>query len=380
MSKGDKSDLTLLDDLEKFEHHEDPEVDLLLTPKGPEAISPEELPPETPFEIPENEVEDTAEPISEEVIEENDLEFTTTQSHPLEDHEKKNDLTQEIKEQEQQHQTETPSFNNELPFVDETPNESADEIHDKTHDKTIEEPRYQPENFKDVNTFAQNISYGQVKAGGNPPFSVMLKNIRFKEDAEEILSILEEHGLLTADSEKDIRQGIFHGAVLISQISEYSAIYLAHKLRRFDMDILLGLSEELHHSKNYENESTSPINKENIHQNHSENLDLTSSPITFENIIISTTPSLEGYRINRYIEILTEHALLDEDEFASVGNAIEKTQIYDELIKRLKNTAYRLRCNAVLGVNFQFIPLVSSHAQARYKIICTGNAVILSNQ
>lgn len=410
MSKGDKSDITRLEDLGQFDHLDDPEIDQILAPKKKKAVSLDELgddisdapPPALPVE--ESSDEFTSELST--AFKSDDDPFSSEESLPeIPAEETPPESPVEINfDTPEEENTPKPSddiFSVSAP-VEETVSEEIEftQSEPTTTELTSEPepvetnflsspvfktpesptPRRKPEDFQDVKNFAQNISYGKVSVGGNPPYSVVLKGIRFQEDAQEILSILEEHGLMTPDTQDTIKQGIEHGAVLISQISEYSAIYLAHKLRRFDMEIMVGLSEELHQSKNYENEHRGLINKENIKQNHAEHLDLSENPIALDNIILATTPTLEGYRINRYIDILTEHALLEEADFLEANSRLEETQIYNELVGRLKNRAFKLKCNGILGVNFQFIPVTSQNSQTRYKVICSGNAVMLSDQ
>ncbi len=410
MSKGDKSDITRLEDLGQFDHLDDPEIDQILAPKKKKAVSLDELgddiSDEPPPALP---VEESSDEFTSELstaFKSNDDPFSSEESLPeipAEETPPENPVEINFDTPEEEN---TPKPSDDIFSVSAPVKETvSEEIEFTQSEPTTTEltsepepvetnflsspvfktpepptPRRKPEDFQDVKNFAQNISYGKVSVGGNPPYSVVLKGIRFQEDAQEILSILEEHGLMTPDTQDTIKQGIEHGAVLISQISEYSAIYLAHKLRRFDMEIMVGLSEELHQSKNYENEHRGLIYKENIKQNHAEHLDLSENPIALNNIILATTPTLEGYRINRYIDILTEHALLEEADFLEANSRLEETQIYNELVGRLKNRAFKLKCNGILGVNFQFIPVTSQNSQTRYKVICSGNAVMLSDQ
>ena len=411
MSKGDKSDITRLEDLGQFDHLDDPEIDQILAPQKNKAVSLDELNDDVSDEPPPAPpVEESSDEFTSELstaFKSDDDPFSSEESLPeipSEDSPPENptEINFETPEEEISPQASDDIFSDNTPVVEETVSEEIEfaQSEPTTTEMTPEPepvetnflsspvfktpeapvPRRKPEDFQDVKNFAQNISYGKVSVGGNPPYSVVLKGIRFQEDAQEILSILDEHGLMTPDTQETIKQGIEHGAVLISQISEYSAIYLAHKLRRFDMEILVGLSEELHQSKNYENEHRGLINKENLKQNHAEHLDLNENPIALDNIILATTPTLEGYRINRYIDILTEHALLEEADFLEANGRLEGTQVYNELVGRLKNRAFKLKCNGILGVNFQFIPVTAHSGQTRYKVICSGNAVMLSDQ
>ncbi len=267
------------------------------------------------------------------------------------------------------------------------------------------------ENFSDLNEFGNSISYGQVTAGGNPPFSLILRKIKYLEDSERIIEILREHGLCDESNESDYQQGLNNGSMLISQLNEYSAIYLAHKFRRFDLEILVGLADEIHPSKNYDMDYKGLVRKENLRQNKSETFSLEDQIVEVESILLATTPTLENYRIDRYLGLVSTHIMIEEEEFQklqetdSLNNQVDADEllkeiddelreekshtaivevgleeIYQNLAEALKVKAYKLRGNAVVGINYQITPLINQKSgdqspSIRYKISCTGNAV-----
>lgn len=267
------------------------------------------------------------------------------------------------------------------------------------------------ESFEEVKQFAKNISYGVVAAGGNPPYSLIIKNIQYKEDAEDILIILREHGLVNEGNEETMRQGLDNGSILISQISEYSAIYLAHRMRRFNVELLVGLSEELHPSKTYDKTNVGLVTKKTLKKNRKDNMDLSDKPVSLDNILMATTPGLESYMVKKYISIATEHRVIDEDELEVLqhaksddSNPEENTkkereefnyfdknedeiladislgldEVYQELAAGLKSQCLRAGGNAVIGINFQLTPLVmktEGQPIVKYKITATGNIV-----
>jgi len=288
------------------------------------------------------------------------------------------------------------------------------------------------EDFSDVRKFGEHITYGQVSVGGNPPFSIILRKIKYQEDADRIKEILSEHGLINDSNTPEIEQGIQNGSLLISQISEFSAIYLAHRFRQFDLTLEVGLSSELHKSKNYSHDDyVGLVSKSNIGQNKEENVVLRSGGFSPQDIMIATTPSLESYRIVKYIDIVSDHALIDEEvlediesrSFAEDNNnqscdknhendqwerahefdppgafddntnpkmhslkedyALGLNEFYYELAQNLKVKAHKKGGNAVIGINFQISPLVS-HSEGestnRYKLTCTGSVVLVSRK
>lgn len=251
------------------------------------------------------------------------------------------------------------------------------------------------ENFSDVRDFGNRLTYGLVSTGGNPPYSLIVQGIKFEEDAEDILIVLREHGLVTDENEETMQQGLEHGAILISQISEYSAIYLCHRLRRFDVELMMGLSDELHPSKSYERDGKGLVSRFNLNQNSDEEINLDNNPVDIDHIIVTTTPTLEGYVIKKYLEVISSHTIVNEDELKRLTISNDEfsedlseeeedlselglNEVYKELAEDLKNKAYKMESNAVVGLNYIITPLIKSeegHTNADYKITCTGNAV-----
>lgn len=286
-------------------------------------------------------------------------------------------------------------------------------------EKPVVSQAVEREDFQDLRDFGNAITYGAVTTGGNPPYSLILRRIKFTEDAEDIKIILREHGLLSDDNEETIDIGLEQGSLLLSQISEYSAIFLAHRLRRFDLELRIGLSDQLHPSKSYSKEGKGLVSKYNLKQNHRETLDIEDRTVDIENIILATTPSLEGYSIQRYLEVLTVHTIIDEVELKrlhlakEIGDDVREEEslfgtfglgsdadnqrereimenynlgldeVYHELGLSLKNQAYKIEANGVVGINFSITPLFFTEDgsnKVHYKITCTGSAVWVVDQ
>lgn len=291
-------------------------------------------------------------------------------------------------------------------------NSPIEDSFSQSHKKELEP--LQRENFKDLNEFGNAISYGQVAAGGNPPFSIVLRKIKYLEDSERIIETLREHGLCDESNEADFQQGLNNGSMLISQLNEYSAIYLAHKFRRFDLEILVGLSDEVHPSKNYDMDYKGLVRKENLTQNKQETFSLEEQVIQVDAILLATTPTLENYRIDRYLGLVSAHIMIEEEEFQKLQETDLKNknyseenidpdellreldqdepqsktssieigleEIYQNLAESLKAKAFKMKGNAVVGINYQITPLInqkpSEHSPSiNYKISCTGNTV-----
>ncbi|MFZ8933815.1 MAG: hypothetical protein ACO20H_11830 [Bacteriovoracaceae bacterium] len=253
-----------------------------------------------------------------------------------------------------------------------------------------------PEDFQEVKNFSDKMSYGLASGNGNPPFSIILSNIKYKEDVHEILAILKEHGIANDSNENDYLKGLENGHTLISQLSEYVAIYLGVKFKKYDLDIKLGLSEEIHPTDSYTHNLQGLVNKQSLNQNHQISMNLEDLIINPDEVLVTTMSNFEGQEINRYISIITDNLVINEQELASYDteahtnanidltelideefeNASGLTQVYDLLINKLKLKAAQLKGNALVGINFQMHPLAGP--TPKYQITCTGNLVWVS--
>jgi hypothetical protein len=279
------------------------------------------------------------------------------------------------------------SLEEESPFTDKTPilpSEPEPEPFYQEEPEMAPEPTYSrpsepafkaPENFDDLKKFVENTSITGMGVEGNPSFSVLLKNIRYTEDVNDILTLMKELSLLS-DPEEQIRQRLMRGHLLVPRISEYSAIYLAHKLRRFDIDIQVGLSDEIHPPKHQEAPETGLVSKYTLYQNQTHHFHFDDPKLEISQIIIAATPNLEGHQVIRYLGVASEHKMLDghivEDE-----DSAEIPRYYSELAQKLKAHALKANANAVIGLNYQLTPLPSEYGMSgsKYRLSCTGNLV-----
>jgi uncharacterized protein YbjQ (UPF0145 family) len=416
-----RKDLTFIGDLPEFEHEEDADVDRLLDPDdledddSPPPPLPNQESEENPFLSPAEsseeqdvvEIEETEE-VGESFGEENSFESESEEDSfaPTETTFEENETTSDWSEEDSSFADDDQSFEETTPIEEEPLFEEEEEEEIKPAPAIVEQgpPPKQRETFEDLRQFGGAISYGVMAQGGHPPFSIVVKNITYKEDAEDILAILSEHGLVTDENEPNFRHMLESGTLLVSQVGEYSAIYLCHRLRRFGADIQMGLSDELHPSKSYEREGRGLVSRYGLKQNIREELNLERRPIRIEAVMSTTADGFEGYRIVRYIDIITSHTIVHEDELRLLHESKEASdqddldeefelaseeheitayhlglgELYRDLATDLKNQAYKIDANAVLGINYQITPLIGpgpDGARAEYKITCSGNAV-----
>ncbi len=237
-------------------------------------------------------------------------------------------------------------------------------------------PQYTaPETFEDLKKFSESSSFTGMATEGNPSFSILVKNIRYLEDVNDIVSLLKEFKLL-ADSEEQTKDRLMRGNLLIPRISEYAAIFMAHKLRRFDVDLQIGLSDEIHPPKHQETPELGIVSRHSLYQNQNHHFHFDDPKLEISQIIVAATPSLEGYQVIRYMGVASEHKFLDsmivEDE-----NSSDIPLHYQELAQKLKAHALKNNSNAVVGLNYQLTPIPSEFGIGghKYRLTCTGNLV-----
>lgn len=233
----------------------------------------------------------------------------------------------------------------------------------------------EPENFEDIKKFAEKTSFSGMATEGNPSFSLLIKEIKYQEDAQDILILLKELEL-AMDSDDVLMKRLGRGEFIVPRISEFAATLLAHKLRRFDVDILVGLSDQIQPPKHTEEPEIGLVSKQSLYQNQSHHFQFGEYNLDISQIIVSATPTLDGYQVIKYIGVASEHKMLEgylvEDE-----NSLEITAHYNELAHKLKAHALKNQANAVVGLNYQLTPLPSHFgaSNTRYRLTCTGNLV-----
>ena len=232
-----------------------------------------------------------------------------------------------------------------------------------------------PETFEDLKKFSESSSFNVGPSEGNPSFSLLIKNVRFIEDVDDIISLLNDFKLIV-DSEEQTKARLMRGMLLVPRISEYTAIFLAHKLRRFDIDIEVGLSDEIHPPKHQEKPETGIVSKHSLYQNQTHHFNFENPKLDISEIILSASPTLDGHQVVRYLGVASEHKIVG-------GNVVEDESseevilLYQELAQKLKAHALKANSNAVVGLNYQLTPLPSDFGAGghKYRLSCTGNLV-----
>lgn len=284
-----------------------------------------------------------------------------------------------------------------------------------------------PEEFEEVKNFAKNMSSQNFSSEGNPPFSIILREIKYIEDAQAVAEILLKYKIVLENEQDKTIEDISRGTYLIPRLSEYAAILLCHELRRFDLEILMGLTEELTPPKSYESNDRGSTSKRTILANKKHNISLRNKP-HYEEILTTTLPNFNDYNIAKHIGIASESKIINPESLHTsedlesemleqvstssqedlkllrlkreninaadskfgfdvgeiYGQNLSKSKkiglehIYAELITNIKTQAKSAGANAIIGINFSISPISLEQFMnegPRYQILCTGNMV-----
>ena len=254
---------------------------------------------------------------------------------------------------------------------------------------------------------------------GNPPFSILLENIKYQEDAELIIEELIDTQVLNEEDREASLEQIKKGQFLIARLSEYAAIMLVHKFRNLDLDINVGLSEEIFAPQNYESQDRGLLTKDSFLNSRFDHYEFDNS-LSTEDVLVTSTTSVEGGKILNYLGVCSESTILGASEIdesiktrlpdyqrgevelreifesniqssmsepvghllnnppESVVSSLQKPdfdEIYQDLVSKMKTKAIGLKGNALIGVQYQVVPLWGENYSTRYQITCSGSAV-----
>ncbi len=274
----------------------------------------------------------------------------------------------------------------------------------------------QPKTLNEITDFGNSTSYGSFQGEATPPFSIIIKGFKYFEDIESIANILDELKIMGAEDKESIVSSMRRGQLLIPRLSEYAAIIICHKLRHFDLEITMGLTEEIHPPKSYESNDKGFTNKKTL----SKNLNFHKGFTNNTDIITTSLPQLTDYKIIQHLGIVSHVLTLDandiikngeledeiisqskniakmskmrierENSFASQSEYIKLNQFmeqtnqkdfkpnlnsfYQKAINELKIKAREGKANSVLGINFQILPFNINQNRPQYQIMATGN-------
>ncbi len=222
------------------------------------------------------------------------------------------------------------------------------------------------------------MSFGKVKMGGSPAFSVLLRGIP-KKNHEKVIEFLKEVGLL--EDEKSTRLSLELNQLLIPQIGEYSAIYIAGKLKNYCKELKVGLAQSIHKSNEYEDDNRGIVSIDNIKQNKEFNFTLEDSKRQeyIESILCSSSSSIEGYQTIANFGIITEKQFIQTQGIEPSTNVDAIDFDEDLLISKLKLKAFESGANAIVSMNFN-LSAISENNMSGIFVIIQGDAVIIEEK
>lgn len=229
--------------------------------------------------------------------------------------------------------------------------------------------------LRDIKKFANQVIASEEGMEAYPAYSVVIEEVKYIEEVDSIIELIKETKLYQEDDER-LRLSLERGKLLIPRISEFAAIYLANKLRQFNLKFKVGLSDTLYAKASKDDAPTIMISKKSIGLNRSHHFVLDQS-LRLENIILSTTSQVEGFEVSEYISIVTEHIFLSPEKIEDEKFDQELSFIYEDLAKKLKPHALKNKANGIIGVNYQLTPILRDEKTSQYKLTCTGNLVWL---
>lgn len=368
-----KGDLTSLFDLSDFEHEEDPET---------EAYFQNQNDSDDEFSDNQNEEPDQHE-------------YTQTDFNPQEalaseyesDQDSEQELEQTIEEDESFDFDSDSDLDDDTDdfFADEPTLESSEELNDDfdsafnesfeeddSNQEEVEEPLTSPseneaevkdelpvasyEKFEDVQKFAQNSHYGPISAKGDPPFSLIIENIQYQEDATKIMSILKEYGFISQDNEHIISKGLDRGSAIISRVSEFAVIFLYQKLSHFPITLKAGPSDLIFPSSVSDIESKGAVSSSHLRQNKEESKYISEHETS---LLFSSQSQIPGYKIEDFLglchESLEFQAYPEAGELSQDIETLETREVFElkkqEVMEQLRNKVIEKKGNA--GVDFK---------------------------
>tara|TARA_X000000950_G_scaffold278261_1_gene368898 strand:- start:43 stop:1701 length:1659 start_codon:yes stop_codon:yes gene_type:complete len=195
-----------------------------------------------------------------------------------------------------------------------------------------------------INKFANYAIPKNTRLGGNPPFSVLLKNIKFKNEIKEVLNELETLRLLPQEKTNLFEISLKTGTLLVPQISEHLAISIANKFKHLNLDIEFGLAEEIFQKNTDVNRSRGLPSYYQVFKNNLLNRNIPN----YEHVLIVTSSDLSKYDVinNGNIIHISDKLIIDEEEdFSNL-----KDQLMENLSNHLKKKAYEARFNSVHSI------------------------------
>lgn len=231
------------------------------------------------------------------------------------------------------------------------------------------------------------ISYSNLELGKGPPYSVLLKMSHdLKNDdketlKEDIFATLRDFNLFSEENLRVYEQSFEKGHILVSQINEYSAIILTHKIKNFPLQISMGLANDIQKPKSYDGEENKGLSGRVNNQTEYKSLE----EVTGEIIYLSTGGEIPTNNPKHYLGPIQTMRKLAENELDKVPALNEQTlkqvkktnQLFSMVTQDLKDLAMNKGGNSVINIKYQITPTEEKNefGHSLYYLYCFGDLV-----
>lgn len=218
--------------------------------------------------------------------------------------------------------------------------------------------------LNEIKEYANNIKIGETITEANPAFSLYAEIVCDDYKKKMIIGIITQEILQITSQDLEVQ--LENGKLLIPQISEFTAIFLAMKLRDVVDNILIGPSNQIYESKTLIGENNNMNQLKNNSYSETEQLDsefLVDAP---NNILTSNTSELTGFKIESILSALSTSKIINKPE--DFDNATD--EIRNDLCKK----AFKLKANGLLAISFT---LKNIPASDQSLVIGSATAVLL---
>ena len=365
----DKSDLTLISDLEEFTHEDDPSVDSIFT---------DESDADTNLEAENSEFADEAgdSTFTDEAGDSTFADEAGDTTFPDEagdttfpDEADNSNFADEAGDSTFADEAENSNFTDEADSDDKKyapleKNLIKDNEHSLNHEMNeVRQKKW--ENFSDIRKFINNYNSSSIELGGDPPFSILIEYTGSSHEAKTLVEFLIAKKAVMA-KERDLL--IQNGQTLIPQISEYSAVCLVHQLKRFDAKVHMGPSGEIYQSSITKDNSVGKISRrEKPRRNlYKGNIDKKNNIIVLRQVDNNKIDVISYIGFVHSLKVITGSTELPE--FSTIADKTESA-----LIDELKDKAKKLNANAVINYD----KTIKKISDDKFIIEALGNAVVL---
>lgn len=250
--------------------------------------------------------------------------------------------------------------------------------------------------FNEIQSTAETITYGNLELGNGPPFSVLIKilpeylkgntgNESVNELKNNVLNMLKDLDLVSEENLKQYANSFQHHHLLISQINEYSAIILVHKLKNFPLHLEMGLSNEILEPKTYSPSENTGIS---ANQNNESNFVYKSfKEFDHNQIHLTTMSDIPNAKKLEFLGPIQTMRVIQEDELGNIPELEAEINLKDlkkgqehfqSILDDLKKLAIDRGGNSVINIKYQLNPTDnpnSEFAQNLYHLYCYGDLV-----